>query len=86
MAVSVGSGEYRRSVLMPLTMTSAATRAPRVGLPPMIRATAMPGRTPWARASPRKLSPRSTTHVPMIDVDSTASSAGVERATHERVG
>ena len=33
----------------------------------------MPGMTPWASASPRKLRPRSTTQVPTTDDASTAS-------------
>ena len=34
----------------------------------MMNATAMPGSTPWASASPRKLIPRNTTQVPTSDV------------------
>src|SRR5699024_5005747 len=44
--------------------------APTVVLPPSTNAMAMPGRTPWARASPRKLIPRRTTQVPTSDVHS----------------
>ncbi len=59
----------------PITIASAASSAPTVVLPPITNAIAMPGSTPWASASPRKLSPRSTTHVPITLVQHTLSSA-----------
>ena len=53
---------------MPSTIAPAATNAPIEVSTPMMKATAMPGSTPWASASPRKLIPRNTTHVPTSDV------------------
>ena len=61
------------SVTAPL-ITSAATNAPTMGLNPHSRASARPGITPWARASPRNVSPRSTTQVPTTAVATLASS------------
>ena len=55
-------------------MTSAATKAPMIGLNPQSTASAMPGITPCARASPRNARPRSTTHVPTSEVATTATS------------
>ena len=63
--VSSGSGEWRRITLMPSTIAPAATNAPIEVSTPMMNATAMPGRTPWASASPRKLIPRK--HHPRAD-------------------
>ena len=59
---------------MPATIASAATKAPSVVLPPRTNAIATPGSTPCASASPRKLIPRSTTHVPTSDVHTAVSS------------
>ena len=60
---------------MPPTISSAAPSAPMVVLKPMRYASAMPGSTPWAKASPRNVMPRSTTQVPTTEVVSTASNA-----------
>ena len=51
---------------------SARRRAPESK--PHSSAAAAPGITPWASASPRKVRPRSTTHVPTSDDATTASS------------
>src|ERR1035437_287545 len=47
-------------------MTAAPTAAPAIPGKPRSNAAATPGSTPWARASPMKASPRSTTNVPTI--------------------
>ena len=54
-------------------ITAAATNAPAIGLNPPSTASAIPGMTPWARASPRKARPRRTTQVPIREVATTAS-------------
>src|SRR5688572_396257 len=72
---SSGNGEAARMSWTPNTIASAASSAPTVVLPPVTNAIAIPGSTPWVSASPRKLSPRSTTHVPITLVQHTLSSA-----------
>ncbi len=71
MDVSSGSGECLRMSEIPATIAPAATIAPIEVSTPMMNAMAMPGSTPCASASPRKLIPRSTTHVPTSDVVTT---------------
>ena len=71
---SSGSGDAERTTLTPATIARAARNAPTVVLYPRTKAMAMPGSTPWASASPRKLIPRSTTQVPTSDVHSAVSS------------
>ncbi len=66
--------DCRLTRLITATITSAATKAPMLGSTPIRTATAMPGRTPWASASPTKVMPRITTQVPMVEVMATASS------------
>ena len=58
---------------MPHTIAIAAMKAPMVVSTPRMNASAIPGSTPWASASPRKLMPRSTTQVPTTEVVSTTS-------------
>src|SRR5215207_3897082 len=65
---SSGSGECERTTLIPPTIAAAAISAPTVVLCPSRNAMAIPGRTPCASASPRNVRPRSTTHVPTIEV------------------
>ena len=71
--VSSPSRDRRLTRLTPATIRAALTSAPTVTLNPHSTARAMPGITPWARASPRKLRPRSTTQVPTTDDATTAS-------------
>ena len=71
--VSSPRRDRRFTRLIPPTMIAAVMRAPTVRLNPHSTARAIPGITPWASASPRKLRPRSTTHVPTTDEASTAS-------------
>ena len=59
-------------VMAPI-ITAALANAPMVGLTPMIVATASPGSTPCASASPTKVMPRSTTQVPTTPQASAAS-------------
>src|SRR5699024_11150124 len=47
-----------------LTITSAASAAPRNGEKSKSTAAAIPGTTPWTNASPKKLIPRSTSQTP----------------------
>ena len=54
----------RPTTVMPSTMTAALMSAPTVRLKPITVAMARPGTTPWAKASPRNVIPRRTTHVP----------------------
>src|SRR5690606_19623414 len=72
-AVSSARRARRFTNVMPPTITAAVARAPRVRSNPHSTARAMPGMTPWARASPRKDRPRSTTQVPTTEDATTAS-------------
>ena len=63
-AASWFSRARRPTSEIPPTITAALANAPMVGLNPTIVAMARPGSTPWASASPMKVIPRSTTHVP----------------------
>jgi len=63
-AVSSPRRVCRLTTSMPATMTAAATAAPIAGLTSSTTAAAIPGTTPWTNASPKKLIPRSTSHVP----------------------
>ena len=60
-AVSLDSRDLRVINEMPVIITAALTAAPKIPDTPMSRAAAMPGTTPWARASPTNDRPRSTT-------------------------
>lgn len=74
MPVSSGRRARRWTTSMPATITAALTRAPTVTSMPHTKASAMPGSTPWARASPMNDMPRTTTHVPITEVVTAASS------------
>ena len=65
MPVSSDSRVVRCTRLTPPTMTTALTIAPSDRSNPQMAARAMPGSTPWASASPKNASPRTTTHVPI---------------------
>ncbi len=66
MAVSPESFERRVMTPIPRIMAAAPAAAPTIPGRPSSMATATPGRTPWARASPMKARPRRTTNVPTI--------------------
>jgi len=68
MAVSSRTMVRFETTVMLALITNAATNAPTIGLNPHSTANAIPGITPCANASPRKLSPRSTTQVPTSEV------------------
>jgi len=71
-AVSSRTGvRLETKVTRPLIMR-AERKAPTTGLKPHKIATAIPGMTPWAKASPRNASPRKTIHVPTREVATTA--------------
>ena len=74
MPVSSGRLVVRWTRLMPPTITTALTIAPSVRSKPQMAASAMPGSTPWASASPKNARPRTTTHVPISAVVVAASS------------
>jgi hypothetical protein len=67
MAVSSLSRELRLTTSMRTSMTAAAIAAPSRGLKSKATAAAMPGTTPWVKASPKKLMPRRTSHVPTTE-------------------
>ena len=73
MDVSSRNGEWARIKLRLIAISAAAPNAPTVVSTPRMNATAIPGSTPWARASPMKLMPRNTIQVPTIEVVSTTS-------------
>ncbi len=68
MPVSSRTRARRLTTVTAPLITSAATKAPAMGLKPHRMARASPGMTPWASASPRKVRPRNTTHVPTTAV------------------
>ena len=68
-AVSPERRKRRVTRLTPPIITTAPTAAPTMPETPKRRAVAIPGKTPWARASPTKARPRSTTNVPAIAHD-----------------
>jgi len=66
MAVSGERLERRVMKPMPKIMAQAPSAAPAMPGRPRSMAAATPGSTPWARASPMKARPRSTTKVPTM--------------------
>ena len=73
MAVSSLRAVWRWISSIPPTMTAAATTAPRTGEKSSTTASAMPGTTPWTKASPKKLRPRRTSQTPTTDAVTPAS-------------
>jgi hypothetical protein len=65
-AVSEDSLDFEVINVIPEIITAAPTAAPRIPGKPNKMAKAMPGNTPWARASPIKARPRRITKVPAI--------------------
>ena len=65
-AVSLDRRDRRVITLTPLIITTVPAAAPITTGQPRSTAVAMPGRTPWARASATKARPRSTTNEPTI--------------------
>ena len=57
----------RRTVSISRSMTAAAIAAPSSGEKLKATAAAIPGTTPWVKASPKKAIPRSTSHVPTTE-------------------
>ena len=72
MAVSSRTAVRADTAVMSPLITRADRNAPTTGLKPQSTAKAMPGMTPCANASPKNDRPRSTTHVPMTEVATTA--------------
>ena len=74
MPTSSESRVRRWTRFTPATITAAPASAPTTVDQPRRNASAMPGSTPWASASPMKDSPRITTQVPMTAVVTAAAS------------
>jgi hypothetical protein len=66
MAVSEDNRERLVIKVMPPIMNAAPMAAPIIPENPARIDTAMPGKTPWASASPMKANPRKITKVPAI--------------------
>ena len=80
-------GELERWVMRvtPPIMTAAPDGAPTMPGKPRIRARAIPGSTPWARASPMKARPRRTINVPATAQAIADQHPGDQRLEHEGV-